>query len=60
MTKKWNSSELAADAMNRIPYQRAKLAMGVKATGMHDRLQDIQRRHWHRLPPRPERVPCRG
>jgi len=34
---------------NEIPYQRAKLAMGVKAGNMHYRLRDIQPRHWHRL-----------
>ena len=34
---------------NRIPYQRAKLAMGVKATNMHYRLKDIQPLHWQRL-----------
>jgi serine/threonine-protein kinase HipA len=40
---------IIGDGANRIPYQRAKLAMGVKATNMHDRLKDIQPRHWQRL-----------
>ena len=34
---------------NQIPYQRAKLAMGLKAGNMHYRLQDIQARHWQGL-----------
>ena len=34
---------------NLIPYQRAKMAMGVKAGNMHYRLGDIQPRHWKRL-----------
>jgi serine/threonine-protein kinase HipA len=34
---------------NRIPYPRAKLAMGVKAGNMHYRLGEIQPRHWQRL-----------
>jgi serine/threonine-protein kinase HipA len=34
---------------NQIPYPRAKLAMGVKAGNMHDRLAEIQARHWQRL-----------
>jgi serine/threonine-protein kinase HipA len=33
---------------NTIPYQRAKLAMGVKAGNMHYRLRDIRARHWCR------------
>jgi serine/threonine-protein kinase HipA len=40
---------IIGDGANRIPYPRAKLAMGVKATDMHYRLQDIQPRHWQRL-----------
>jgi serine/threonine-protein kinase HipA len=40
---------IIGDGANRIPYQRAKLAMGVKATTLHYRLQDIQPRHWQRL-----------
>lgn len=34
---------------NQLPYQRAKLAMGVKAGNMHYRLRDIQARHWQGL-----------
>ena len=34
---------------NQIPYQRAKLAMGLKAGNMHYRLHDIQARHWQGL-----------
>ncbi len=40
---------IIGDGPNRISYQRAKLAMGVKASNMHDRLRDIQPRHWQRL-----------
>ncbi len=40
---------IIGNGANHIPYQRAKLAMGVKATNLHDRLRDIQPRHWHRL-----------
>lgn len=40
---------IIGDGPNFIPYQRARLAMGVKAGNMHDRLKDIQPRHWHRL-----------
>lgn len=40
---------IIGNGANRIPYPRAKLAMGLKATQMHDRLQDIQPRHWQRL-----------
>jgi serine/threonine-protein kinase HipA len=34
---------------NHLSYQRAKLAMGVKAGNMHYRLRDIQPRHWQGL-----------
>lgn len=34
---------------NHLSYQRAKLAMGVKAGHMHYRLRDIQARHWQGL-----------
>lgn len=34
---------------NLLPYQRAKLAMGVKAGNMHYRLRDIQPQHWQGL-----------
>jgi serine/threonine-protein kinase HipA len=34
---------------NHLSYQRAKLAMGVKAGNMHYRLRDIQARHWQGL-----------
>lgn len=34
---------------NHLSYQRAKLAMGVKAGNMHYRLRDVQARHWRRL-----------
>lgn len=34
---------------DRIAYQRAKLAMGVRASHLHYRLQEVQPRHWHRL-----------
>ena len=34
---------------NRVPYQRAKLAMAVKGVNVHYRLRDIQARHWQRL-----------
>lgn len=37
------------DGANRVPYQRAKLAMGVKASNLHARLQELQPRHWHRV-----------
>jgi serine/threonine-protein kinase HipA len=40
---------ILGDGANRIPYPRARLAMGVKATHMHDRLQDIQPRHWQHV-----------
>lgn len=40
---------IIGDGPNLIPYQRAKLAMGVKAGNMHYRLRDIQPRHWRRL-----------
>ena len=40
---------IIGDGPNQIPYQRAKLAMGVKAGNMHYRLGEIQPRHWHRL-----------
>ena len=40
---------IIGDGPSLIPYQRAKLAMGVKAGSMHYRLGDIQPRHWHRL-----------
>lgn len=34
---------------NHLSYQRAKLAMGIKAGNMHYRLRDIQARHWQGL-----------
>jgi len=34
---------------NQLSFQRAKLAMGVRADNMHYRLRDIQPRHWRRL-----------
>ncbi len=34
---------------NQLSYQRAKLAMGIKAGNMHYRLRDIQARHWQAL-----------
>ena len=34
---------------SQIPYQRAKLAMGLKAGNVHYRLGEMQPRHWHRL-----------
>lgn len=34
---------------NHLSYQRAKLAMGVKAGNTHYRLRDIQARHWQGL-----------
>jgi serine/threonine-protein kinase HipA len=34
---------------NHLSYQRAKLAMGVRAGNMHNRLRDIQPRHWQGL-----------
>lgn len=34
---------------NQVDYQRAKLAMGVKAGNMHYRLRDIKPRHWRQL-----------
>ncbi len=40
---------IIGDGAHRIPYPRARLAMGVKATNMHYRLKDIQPRHWQRL-----------
>lgn len=40
---------IIGDSLNQIPYQRAKLAMGVKAGNMHYRLGEIQPRHWHHL-----------
>jgi serine/threonine-protein kinase HipA len=40
---------IIGDRASQIPYLRAKLAMGVKAGGMHYRLGQIQPQHWHRL-----------
>jgi len=40
---------IIGDGPNLIAYQRARLAMGVKASSMHYRLRDIQARHWRRL-----------
>lgn len=40
---------IIGDGANKITYPRAKLAMGVKAANLHDRLQDIQPRHWQRV-----------
>ena len=40
---------IVGDGPNLVPYQRAKLAMGVKAGNLHYRLRDIQPRHWRRL-----------
>ena len=40
---------IIGDGPNLVPYQRARLAMGVKAGNMHHRLRDIQPRHWRRL-----------
>ncbi|MGD9831241.1 MAG: type II toxin-antitoxin system HipA family toxin [Piscinibacter sp.] len=34
---------------NHLSYQRARLAMGLKAGNMHYRLRDIQPRHWQAL-----------
>jgi serine/threonine-protein kinase HipA len=34
---------------NRVPYPRARLAMGVKSAHMHYRLRDIHARHWRQL-----------
>jgi serine/threonine-protein kinase HipA len=40
---------IIGDGADRVPYPRARLALGVKATNWHDRLQDVQPRHWKRL-----------
>ena len=40
---------IIGDGPNLISYQRARLAMGVRAGNMHYRLRDIQPRHWRRL-----------
>jgi serine/threonine-protein kinase HipA len=40
---------IIGDGPNLMSYQRAKLAMGVKAGNLHYRLRDIQARHWRRL-----------
>jgi serine/threonine-protein kinase HipA len=32
-----------------LPYERAKLAMGLRSTNMHYRLRDMQPRHWKHL-----------
>lgn len=40
---------IIGDGPNHLSYQRAKLAMGVKAGNTHSRLRDIQVRHWRRL-----------
>ena len=34
---------------NKLPYQRAKLAMALRGANLHYRLRDIQARHWERL-----------
>lgn len=34
---------------NRLPYQRARLAMAVRGKNAHYRLREIGVRHWHRL-----------
>ncbi|MBU6259782.1 MAG: type II toxin-antitoxin system HipA family toxin [Burkholderiales bacterium] len=34
---------------NQVPYQRAKLAMAVRGRNAHDRLGEIEVRHWRRL-----------
>ena len=40
---------IIGDGPNLLSYQRARLAMGVKAGSMHYRLRDIQTRHWRGL-----------
>jgi len=40
---------IIGDGPNHLSYQRARLAMGVKAGNMHSRLRDIQVRHWRGL-----------
>lgn len=40
---------IIGNGANQLPYNRAKLAMGIKSRNMHYRLSEIQARHWHAL-----------
>jgi serine/threonine-protein kinase HipA len=40
---------IIGDAANKLPYERARLAMAVKGKNMHYRLREVQPRHWQRL-----------
>ena len=40
---------IIGDGLNGQPYQRARLAMAVRAANLHYRLRDIQARHWKGL-----------